>query len=152
MIRHAESRVVPYPADLMYDIVADVERYPEFLPWCIAERVLKRGKENGKEFFRSEMVVGFKAFRERYVSRTDLDPDARTIVVTQADGLFRHLKTDWRFTPEGPEGDETRVDFAIEFEFKSRLLGAVAGQAFAHVMTRMSQAFEERAKALSKSR
>lgn len=147
MTVYSESRIVPYTADLMYAIVADVERYPEFLPWCAALRVLKRGSENGKEFFVSEMVVGFKGLRERYTSRSDLDPKARTIVVTQAAGLFKHLRTDWHFTPEG---NGTRIDFAIAFEFKSRLLGAIAGQAFAHVMTRMSDAFEERARALSK--
>ena len=92
------------------------------------------------------MVVGFKALRERYTSRVVLDPEARTISVTQTEGVFKYLTNDWRFTPEG-EG--CRVDFAIAFEFKSRILGAVAGAAFAQVMTRMSLAFEERARALS---
>lgn len=145
MTAHRESRVVPYPAELMYAVVADVERYPEFLPWCTALRVLSRKQDGTRQTVLAEMVVGFKALRERYTSRVVLDPDARTISVTQTEGVFRHLHNDWRFTPEG-EG--TRVDFAIEFEFRNRLLGAVAGQAFAHVMIRMSTAFEERARRL----
>lgn len=130
----------------MYSVVADVEHYPDFLPWCMALRVKSRSHDGDKEVVLAEMVVGFKAFRERYTSRIELDPVARTISVTQTEGVFKYLKNDWRFTPEG---DRCRVDFAIEFEFKNRMLGAVAGQAFAHVMTRMSQAFEARAKALA---
>lgn len=132
----------------MYRAVADVERYPEFLPWCTALRVESRAREGDKEIVLAEMVVGFKAFRERYTSRVVLDPKARTIAVTQDEGVFHHLDTHWRFTPEGPKNESCRVDFAIGFAFKNRLLGAVAGRAFAHVLTRMSVAFEERAKTL----
>lgn len=146
MTAHRESRIVPYPAQLMYDVVADVEHYPEFLPWCSALRVKSRSHEDNQEIVLAEMVVGFKALRERYTSRVVLDPEARTIAVSQTQGVFKYLTNDWRFTPEG-EG--CRVDFAIAFEFKSRILGAVAGTAFAQVMTRMSLAFEERARALS---
>jgi len=130
----------------MYSVVADVERYPEFLPWCTALRVKSRAQESDKEIVLAEMVVGFKAFRERYTSRVELDPAARTIAVTQTTGVFKHLSNDWRFTPEG---GQCRIDFTIDFEFRNRMLGVVAGGAFAHVMTRMTQAFEERAKALS---
>jgi coenzyme Q-binding protein COQ10 len=147
MTRHSESRHVPYPADLMFSIVADVERYPEFLPWVAALRVLSRTKENGKEIVLAEMIVGFRSLRERYTSRVALDPAARTIDVTQSQGPFDKLENHWRFTPEG-EG--ARVEFAIDFEFKNRLLNAVAGGAFALAQKRMSHAFEERAKTLSK--
>ncbi len=146
MTTHSESRTVPYPAQLMYDVVADVEHYPDFLPWCSALRVKSRTQEGNKDIVVAEMVVGFKALRERYTSRIVLDPGARTISVSQTQGVFKYLTNDWRFTPEG-EG--CRIDFAIAFEFKSRILGAVAGQAFAQVMTRMSQAFEGRARALA---
>ena len=133
----------------MYAAVADVERYPEFLPWCSALRVKKRHTEGGEEVLLAEMVVGFRALRERYTSRVVLNPAERTISVTQTEGVFSHLKNTWRFSPEGAG---CRVEFAIEFEFKSRLLGAVAGQAFAHVMTRMSESFEARAKHLWEAR
>ncbi len=146
MTAHRENRIVPYTAELMYAVVADVERYPDFLPWCTALRVKSRTQEGGKEIVLAEMVVGFKAFRERYTSRVELDPAARAISVTQTEGVFKYLTNDWRFTPEG---DHCRIDFLIEFEFKNRVLGAVAGQAFALVMTRMTQAFEARAKVLA---
>lgn len=146
MTAHRETRVVPYPAELMYDVVADVEHYPEFLPWCSALRVRSRTSEDGREIVLAEMVVGFKALRERYTSRVVLDPQARTISATQTEGVFKYLRNDWRFTPEG---ERCRIHFSIEFEFKSKILGAVAGQAFAHVMTRMSSAFEARAKAVA---
>ncbi|MDE3114641.1 MAG: type II toxin-antitoxin system RatA family toxin [Pseudomonadota bacterium] len=146
MTAHTESRIVPYTAELMYAVVADVEHYPDFLPWCQALRLKGRKREGDKEIVAAEMVVGFKGFRERYTSRIMLDPAARTIEVTQSEGVFRHLENDWRFTPEG---DHCRIEFSIDFEFKNRLLGAVAGQTFAHVMTRMSTAFEARAKVLS---
>jgi coenzyme Q-binding protein COQ10 len=129
----------------MYAVVADVEHYPQFLPWCMGLRVLSRQKDGPREVITAEMLVGFKAFRERYTSRIVLDPDARTITVTQTEGVFRYLRNDWAFVPEG---ERCRVHFAIEFEFKNRLLGAIAGQAFAHVLTRMSDAFEARARAL----
>jgi coenzyme Q-binding protein COQ10 len=129
----------------MYAVVADVEHYPDFLPWCQALRIKSRKRDGEREIIAAEMVVGFKGFRERYTSRIVLDPAARTIEVTQSEGVFRHLENDWRFTPEG---EHCRIDFSIDFEFKNRLLGAVAGQAFAHVMTRMSTAFEDRAKVL----
>jgi coenzyme Q-binding protein COQ10 len=146
MTSHTESRVVPYPADLMFAIVADVERYPEFVPWTVSLRVLRREIQGKQEILTAETVVGFRALRERYKSRIVLDKPARTIDVTQTEGVFRELDTHWRFTPEG-EG--CRIDFAISFEFKSRMLSAVAGSAFGLVVTQMTRAFEERAKKLS---
>lgn len=146
MTQHSESRIVPYSAELMYSIVADVERYPEFLPWCAGLRVLSRVNEGHRTILTAEMIVGFRALRERYTSRVILDPTTRTIHVTQTEGVFRQLENHWRFTPEDAGA---RVDFSIVFEFKSRLLNAVAGNAFGHVLMRMSHAFEERARVLS---
>ena len=148
MTAHAETRILPYTADLMYAVVADVEKYPEFLPWCIGLRVLSRELVKSREVQRAEMLIGFGALRERYISRVILDPAARTIDVTQTDGPFHQLETHWRFTPEG---QSCRVDFSIVFEFKSRLLGAVAGNAFTHALQKMTDAFEARARALSKN-
>jgi len=130
----------------MYRVVSEVEHYPEFLPWVVGLRVLSRSKASGKQIVHAEMLVGFKAFRERYTSKVVCDPDARTIDVTQTEGVFAHLENHWRFTPEGRG---CRVDFEIAFEFKSRLLNAVAGTAFARAAAQMSRAFETRAKALS---
>lgn len=132
---------------MMYAIVADVERYPDFLPWCIGLRVLDRAREGTREIVTAEMLVGYKSIRERYISRVALDADSRTIDVTQTDGPFRRLENHWRFTPLG---SNCRVDFAIAFDFKSRVLGMVAAAALGPVMLRMSDAFETRAKDLSK--
>ena len=96
-----------------------------------------------------ETVVGFKGLRERYTSRATLVARDFRIDVTQVDGMFRKLETHWRFTPEGLEKKSCRIDFSIVFEFKSRMLGAVAGGAFGLVVSRMTHAFEDRAKNLS---
>ena len=146
MPSHSETRIVPYTADLMYQVVADVERYPEFVPWCAGLRVLKREKDGGREIVLAEMLVGYKSLRERYTSRVVLDPQARTVDVTQTEGVFRALENHWRFTPEG---SGARVDFAINFEFRNRLLGAVADAMFGPLILKSSHAFEARAKALT---
>ena len=146
MPSHSESRIVPYTADLMYSIVADVERYPEFVPWCVDLKVLKRETVGPREILQCETVVGFKGLRERYTSRATLIARDRRIDVEAVDGMFRKLETHWRIAPEG-EG--CRIDFSIAFEFRSRVLGAVAGGAFALVVARMTHAFEERARSIS---
>jgi coenzyme Q-binding protein COQ10 len=131
----------------MYAVVADVETYPEFLPWCVALRVLSKERVKNRDVLHAEMLVGFGTLRERYTSRVVLDATAHTIDIVQSDGPFRQLESHWHFTPEA-EG--CRVDFSIAFEFKSRLLDAVAGKAFEHAMLKMADAFEVRARALSK--
>jgi len=146
MPQHSESRILPYTADLMYAVVAGVEDYPAFLPWCLALRVLSRERVKDRDVLRAEMLVGFGALRERYISRVILDASARTVDVAHIEGPFRQLDTHWRFTPEGTG---CKVDFSIAFEFSNRLLGAVAGRAFAHVLVKTTDAFETRAKALS---
>ena len=146
MTTHAESRVLPYTADVMYAVVADVEKYPEFLPWCAALRILSKERVKDRDVLRAEMLVGFGALRERYTSRVVLDAAARTVDVAQTDGPFRQLESRWRFTPQS-EG--CRVDFSIAFEFKNRLLNAVAGNAFEQALLKMTDAFEARARALS---
>ncbi len=146
MSTHSETRILPYSADLMYSVVADIEKYPEFLPWVVALRVLRREQVREHQVLFAEMAVGYGALRERYTSRVVLDPIDRRIDVTQTEGPFRQLENHWRFTPDG---NGSRVDFTIAFEFKSRLLNAVAGTALEKVMFRMADAFEARAKALA---
>ena len=130
----------------MYAVVADVEKYPQFLPWCIGLRILSRERVKDRDVLRAEMLVGFGALRERYISRVILDAVARTIDVTQTEGPFRQLETRWHFAPEGKS---CNVTFSIVFDFKNRLLGAVAGRAFSHVMMNVTEAFESRARTLS---
>jgi coenzyme Q-binding protein COQ10 len=143
---HAETRIVPYAADLMYAVVADVERYPEFLPWVAALRVRSREQVKEHDVVLAEMSVRYGALRERYTSRVVLDPVNRAIDVVQTEGPFRVLENRWRFTPVS---ERCRVDFAIRFEFRSKLLNAVAARAFERVVLKMTDAFEARAKALS---
>src|SRR3569832_214039 len=139
MISHRETRMVPYPAELMYAVVSDVEKYPQFLPWVLALRVLSR-REDG---LTADMAVGYGALRERYTSDVKLDPDARTIDVVEIKGPFKTLENHWRFTPKD-EGCE--VEFSILFEFRNRLLHNVAGQAFEKALLKMTDAFEARAR------
>ncbi len=142
---YSEARIVPYPAETMFRVVADVERYPEFLPWVLGLRV----KSRDANIVIAEMMVGYKAFREKYTSRILLDPAALAVDVTQVEGPFRRLENHWRFTPV----DDARceVQFAIDFEFRNRLLGVVAGASFEKALIKMTTAFEARAAVLSGS-
>ncbi len=148
MSEHSESRIVPYTADLMYAVVADVERYPEFLPWVVALRVKSRMSEGPHEIAIAEMAVGYRALRERYTSRVTLAPAARTIDVVAIEGPFHRLENHWRFTPEGAGA---KVEFRVVFEFSNRLLQAAAGGAFEKVLMKMTDAFEARAASLSQN-
>ena len=146
MTEHSETRIVPYTADLMYAVVADVERYPEFLPWVVALRIKARANEGAREILTAEMAVGYRALRERYTSRVLLDPEARRIDVVAIEGPFHCLENHWRFTPAG---EATEVEFRVAFEFSNRLLHLTAGAAFGKVLLRMTDAFEARAAILS---
>jgi coenzyme Q-binding protein COQ10 len=145
---HSESRIVPYTADLMYAVVADVERYPQFLPWVVALRVRSRTAEEGREILLAEMAVGYRALRERYTSRVVLDRAAGTIDVAAIEGPFHRLENHWRFTPAI---GGTKVEVTVNFEFSSRLLQAAAGRAFENVLFKMTDAFEARAASLSQN-
>ena len=99
MKTHSEERKLSHPAELMYRVVADVERYPEFLPWVQALRILRREKIREHEVIYAEMAVGFGALREKYTSRVVLDPDDLRIAVNQTDGPFKVLENRWSFAP-----------------------------------------------------
>lgn len=150
MPTHAEKRVVPYTADEMYALIADVGRYPEFLPWCAAARVRSRkplsdGTGSG-EVMDADLVVSFKVYREKFGSRVTLRPEARTIEVAYLDGPFRYLHNRWAFHPL--EGGRCEIDFFVDFEFKSAILQKLIGLVFHEAMTRIVRAFERRAEAL----
>ena len=137
---------MPYSADEMYALIADVPAYPEFLPWCSAARVRSRCPDGAAEIMDADLVISFKLFRERFGSRVVLRPEAKEIDVSYLDGPFRYLNNYWKFTPV----DETtcEVDFFVDFEFKSRTLQALIGLVFDQAMQRIVRAFEERAAAL----
>src|SRR6266481_6183266 len=117
MPTHAEERVLPYTPEQLFALVADVERYPEFLPWCVGARI----KERQSDLIVADLIIGFRMFRERFTSRVSLDRPGR-IDVTYADGPFRYLNNHWTFTPAA---GGCRVGFFVDFEFKSRLLQRV---------------------------
>ena len=142
---HQEKRILPYTADEMYAVVADVEQYPQFLPWCSKLTVLKRESEGEIEFVTVEMAIAYKGMRERYISRVRLDTAARTIEARHVDGPFKRLDTRWRFVPLD-KGSE--VHFLIDFAFKNPVFSAVANVAFGYAASRMAEAFVRRAEAL----
>jgi coenzyme Q-binding protein COQ10 len=140
MTTHAEQRVLPYSPEQVFELVADIERYPEFLPWCIGARI----RERQPNLVVADLIIGFKMFREQFTSRVALDPP-RKIDVTYAEGPFHHLNNRWIFESV-PEG--CRVDFFVDFEFNSRLLQKVIGVLFSEAVRRMVGAFEKRAREL----
>ena len=138
MPTYSETRVLPYTPEQVYALVADVEKYPEFLPWCVACRVRKR--ESPKSFV-SDLAVGFKMVREQFTSRVTLDPP-HGITIEYLNGPFEHLRNSWKFAAV-PGG--TSVDFFLSFEFRSKLLQSLIGVLFKEAVKRMVAAFETRA-------
>jgi coenzyme Q-binding protein COQ10 len=133
---------VPYSREQIFQMVADVERYPEFLPWCVACRIRRW---ESKEVFVADLAIGFKMFRERFTSRVGLIRPDR-IDVTYHDGPFRYLTNHWNF--DADDNGHCVIDFYIDFEFRSRALQAMMGKLFNEAVQRMVNAFEKRAHAL----
>ncbi|WP_226780870.1 type II toxin-antitoxin system RatA family toxin [Oceaniglobus trochenteri] len=143
MPTHHETRKLPYTADQMFDLVADVGRYPEFLPWCAAARLRgSRPVAGGGEVLEADLVISFKVFRETFGSRVTLWPEDMKIDTEYLDGPFKHMKSNWAFRPA--EGG-CEVEFFVDFEFKNRVLQAAAGMFFNDAMQRIVRAFERRA-------
>ncbi len=138
MPTHAEKRLLPYTPEQMFDLVADVERYPEFLPWCQEVRVRRRQPDR----ILADLVIGFRLLRERFTSRVELDRPGR-IDVTYSEGPLRYLDNRWIFRPVGDGSCE--VDFFVDFEFRSRILEKIMGVFFGEAIRRMVGAFEIRA-------
>ncbi len=142
------TRRVAHPAAKMFDLVADVEKYPGFLPLCQALTVRRRSTlPDGREVLITDMRVGFKAIRENFTTRETLDRASDVIVAEYIDGPFRSLENRWTFrdlpSGDGPAG--CTVEFFITYEFKSRMLGLLMGSMFEGAFSRFAEAFEERA-------
>ena len=147
MPQFSTRRHVRHPASDMFDLVADIERYPEFLPLCESLRVLRDAEAaNGTTVRVAEMGVGYKAIRERFTTRVTLDPDNRKITAEYIDGPFRHLENRWSFRDDGRGGCD--VDFFITYEFKSRTLGLLMGTMFDRAFRKFTDAFESRARTI----
>jgi len=150
MPSHTETKRLPYTARQMYDLVADVASYPEFLPWNSAARIRSRKpitiEDMGEgEVMEADLVISFKVFRERFGSRVTLWPERGRIDTEYLDGPFRHMKSTWVFR-DIPGGCE--VDFHVDFEFRNAILQGIIGVVFNDAMQRVVRAFERRAATL----
>ncbi len=143
MPHHRETRTLPYSAEQLYNMVLDIECYPEFLPWCKAARILERHEDH----LLGELVIVFKGFRESYVSNItpSVSATAHNIDVKLVRGPFKHLNNHWRFVPHA---DGCEVHFSLDFEMKYRWMEAILGTLFARATEKMVSAFTARAKVL----
>jgi coenzyme Q-binding protein COQ10 len=141
MPTHAEKKRLPYSQAQLFDLVADIERYPEFLPWCVGARIRER---NGNEIL-GDLLIGYKMVRERFTSRVVLHrPDH--IDVSYSEGPFKYLTNHWHFIPQ--DDGTCLIDFYVDFEFRSRMLQKIIEVFFNEAVKRMVGAFETRAHAL----
>ena len=138
MPRHTEKRLLPYTPEQLFDLVADVGRYQEFLPWVAATRI----RSNSDTMMVADLVVGFGALKETFASRVEKERPTR-LHVEYIEGPLKYLHNSWKFRPDGKGGSE--IDFCVDFAFKSRIFESLAGQMFDRALRRMINAFEQRA-------
>ncbi len=138
MPRHEETRILPYTPEQMFDLVADVASYPQFLPWVSAIRL----RSNSETEALADMVVGFKGISETFTSRVVKERPGH-VHVDYVDGPLKHLSNDWRFEDDGKGG--VVIHFSVDFAFKNRLFEMLAGQVFDRALRKMTSAFEVRA-------
>lgn len=145
MLTHIEQKKLPYSAEQMFALVADVARYPEFAPWCMASRITRR---ESADVFHADLIVGYKMFREKFSSKVVLarpdDGKPARIDIEYLRGPLKHLRNHWRFI-EAEDGS-CIVDFSVEFEFRNRALQSLSHMFFQEVVRRMVGAFEARAR------
>ena len=141
MPRHSETKHLPYTPEQLFDLVADVARYDEFLPWVVAVRI----RSSSEKETVADLVVGFNAFKERFTSRVHKERPSR-VCVDYVEGPLKYLHNEWVFEPADDGG--TNVHFSVDFAFKSRIFETIAGQMFDRALRRMIGAFETRAAAL----
>lgn len=143
MPKYETVRHVRHSPERMFELVADVEKYPQFLPMCEALTVRSRKERDGVTVLLADMTVGYKAIRETFTSQVVLRPAESAIDVRYVDGPFKRMENRWRFDPAGEGGCD--IHFFIEYEFKSRILGALMGAMFDRAFRMFSEAFEKRA-------
>ena len=141
MPRHSETRHLPYTPEQLFELVADVARYDEFLPWVVAVRI----RSSSETETVADLIVGFSAFKERFTSKVVKDRPDR-ICVDYVEGPLKYLHNEWKFEPAADGG--TNLHFSVDFAFKSRLFETLAGQMFDRALRQMTSAFERRAASL----
>ena len=139
MATHSEQRSLPHSSEQLFGLVADVEKYPEFLPWCVGARI--RSRES--DLLVADLMIGFNGLNEQFTTQVKLDRVAMKIDVIYQDGPFKYLNNRWLFMSKNAGACD--LDFFIDFEFKSRLLQALMGPLFGEAVRRMVGAFESRA-------
>ncbi|APY12921.1 type II toxin-antitoxin system RatA family toxin [Brucella sp. 6810] len=144
MPQFTTARRARHRAEQMFALVADVEKYPQFLPMCEALSIRSRKERDGKTLLIADMTVGYKLIRETFTSQVLLKPDENIIDVKYIDGPFRYLDNRWTFRP-ADGGAQCDVEFFIDYEFKSRTLGLLMGTMFDLAFKKFSEAFEKRA-------
>jgi coenzyme Q-binding protein COQ10 len=137
MPRHAESKILPFPPEQMFDLVADVAGYPDFLPWVIGSRVRSASATE----MVADIIVGFKIFRESFTSKVTLARPER-IHIDYINGPLKYLRNEWQFAAVD---SGCRIDFLVDFEFRNRLFETMVGGLFTEAVRRMVAAFEKRA-------
>ena len=142
MPKHSETRILPFTASQMFDLVADVRLYPDFLPWTAAARIRSSKDILGGQEISADLVISFKVFRERFTSKVTLYENINRIDTEYLDGPFKHLQSRWEF--EDVEGG-CEVKFWVDFEFRNKVLQGAAGMFFNEAMQRIVKAFENRA-------
>lgn len=145
MPTHRETKPLPYTAQQMYDLIADVASYPQFLPWCAAARVRSKTPIDGGDELLADLVISFKVFRERFGSKVQLFPAQMKIDTQYLDGPFKYMNSNWEFVETDTGCD---VTFFVDFEFKNAILQRLIGIVFNEAMHRIVRAFEDRAKTL----
>ena len=136
---HCEQKILPFSAQQMFDLVADIEAYDQFLPWCKASRIWK--EEEGYVY--ADLIAGYKMFREKFTSKVKLDKQAKMIEVEYLSGPMKQLTNKWEFIDL--EDGRCEVDFYVSFEFKSRMIQKLIDTFFDYAFKRMVDAFEKRA-------
>jgi coenzyme Q-binding protein COQ10 len=145
MPTHSETRQLPYSGQQMYDLVADVASYPQFLPWCAAARIRSETAVAESVVLDADLIISFKVFRERFGSRVTLFPNDMKIDSEYLDGPFKYMKSNWAFEDTD---DGCNVIFFVDFEFKNAILQGIIGLVFNEAMQRVVRAFEARANEL----
>ncbi|MBM09555.1 MAG: ubiquinone-binding protein [Magnetovibrio sp.] len=146
---HSEKRVLPYAPEELFNLVKDIEKYPEFLPWCIGLWVHEREEGEMGEILSAKMEIGFKIFRERFTCRVLAIPSSKDVPhridVSYVDGPFKYLKNHWVFNRTNIG---TEIDFLVDFEFRTKIMEKIIGMVFTEAVQKMVHAFERRANSI----
>lgn len=145
MATFTTDKHVQHSADKMFALVADIEKYPQFLPMCEDLNIKSRKDKNEKTLLVADMTVGYKMIREVFTTQVFLQPTSRLIEVKYIDGPFRYLENRWRFIPDETNPNACIVEFFIDYEFKNKVLGLLMGSVFDIAFRKFTDAFEQRA-------